>query len=303
MSNMRFVSCCLLSCLLIFCGCELIENLIGTDDMIEFWPRNLVFELEGGTQTVSVTVYTRRWTISGETDWCTVSPSTGGEGRSEITVSVTANDSISERHTTLILLNSRGHDESLSVTQKTYYYPPDEDDDATEAWINGVLWATRNVGEPGTFVATPEEAGMYYQWNRKIGWVSRPLLSSEGDTTWDSSMPSGTTWEKINDPSPVGWRVPTADEFYTLFDTEKVRSEWCNRNGVAGVKYTDNSNGNTIFFPNSSSFIYGGYQFYRSDTYYWSSTQYDSNNAMAFQFNGLSYYDRGFGFRIRSVAD
>jgi len=33
--------------------------------------------------------------------------------------------------------------------------------------INGVKWATRNVAAPGTFAANPQDAGMFYQWNRK----------------------------------------------------------------------------------------------------------------------------------------
>ncbi|MDR1809513.1 MAG: hypothetical protein LBR34_03800, partial [Prevotella sp.] len=59
--------------------------------------------------------------------------------------------------------------------------------------INGVRWATRNVDAPGTFAATPESAGMFYQWNRSLGWSSsNPLVNSNGGTTWDNSAPSGT---------------------------------------------------------------------------------------------------------------
>ncbi len=36
--------------------------------------------------------------------------------------------------------------------------------------INGVLWATRNVDAPGTFAASPESTGMFYQWNSRIAW-------------------------------------------------------------------------------------------------------------------------------------
>jgi len=35
--------------------------------------------------------------------------------------------------------------------------------------INGVTWATRNVDAPGTFVANTKDAGMFYQWNSKVG--------------------------------------------------------------------------------------------------------------------------------------
>ena len=31
--------------------------------------------------------------------------------------------------------------------------------------INGVKWATRNVAAPGKFATSPEDAGMFYQWN------------------------------------------------------------------------------------------------------------------------------------------
>ncbi|MDR1808976.1 MAG: hypothetical protein LBR34_01040, partial [Prevotella sp.] len=59
--------------------------------------------------------------------------------------------------------------------------------------INGVCWATRNVDAPGTFAETPESAGMFYQWNRSLGWSSsNPLVNSNGGTTWDNSAPSGT---------------------------------------------------------------------------------------------------------------
>ena len=37
--------------------------------------------------------------------------------------------------------------------------------------INGVKWATRNLDQPGTFAAKPEDSGMFYQWNRKKAWT------------------------------------------------------------------------------------------------------------------------------------
>ncbi|MDR1197516.1 MAG: hypothetical protein LBK94_00690, partial [Prevotellaceae bacterium] len=47
--------------------------------------------------------------------------------------------------------------------------------------INGVKWAACNVDAPGTFAANPEDAGMFYQWNRKVPW------SSTGDISdWDA---------------------------------------------------------------------------------------------------------------------
>ena len=111
--------------------------------------------------------------------------------------------------------------------------------------INGVKWATRNVAAPGTFAATPEDAGMFYQWNKKKAWA----ITGDEVTDWDNSLPAGDTWAKSNDPSPEGWHVPTDAEIRTLFDDDKVSSEWTARNGVNGCIFTDKATGNSIFLP------------------------------------------------------
>jgi uncharacterized protein (TIGR02145 family) len=176
--------------------------------------------------------------------------------------------------------------------------------------INGVKWATRNVDKPGTFAAKPEDAGMFYQWNRKIGWSSTdPIINSDGGTNWDNSIPTGTTWEKANDPSPEGWRVPTLDEIKTLFDSDKVNLEWTTENGVNGRKFTDKISGNSLFLlaagsrSNSDGMLYetgfGGY--------YWSSTASGDSYAYYLFFSSndtlrISFY-RGIGFNIRAVTE
>jgi len=111
--------------------------------------------------------------------------------------------------------------------------------------INGVRWATRNVDAPGTFVANSQDAGMFYQWNRKIGWrADGPLINSNGGTTWDSSIPSGTTWEKANDPCPSGWRVPTSTELQSL---KNAGSRWITVYFVNGRMYGNSDN--YVFLP------------------------------------------------------
>jgi len=114
--------------------------------------------------------------------------------------------------------------------------------------INGVVWAECNVDAPGTFAAKPEDAGMFYQWNRKIGWSAiDPLVNSIGGHTWDNSLPEGTAeWIATNDPSPAGWRIPTIEEVNSLFNSEKVTNEWTTHNGVNGRKFTDKTTGASI---------------------------------------------------------
>ena len=111
--------------------------------------------------------------------------------------------------------------------------------------INGVKWATRNVDAPGTFTDNPEDTGMFYQWNRKKAWSATGAV-----TDWDTIYPIGTnTWTKANDPSPVGWRVPTLAEIETLLDSDKVSNVWTTQNGVNGRKFTDKVTGAFIFLP------------------------------------------------------
>jgi len=56
--------------------------------------------------------------------------------------------------------------------------------------INGVFWATRNVGTPNTFVNKPADFGMFYQWNRKKSWATTGWI-----TDWDTTMPENSVWE------------------------------------------------------------------------------------------------------------
>jgi len=168
--------------------------------------------------------------------------------------------------------------------------------------INGVKWATRNVDAPGTFAEKPESPGMFYQWNRNIAWASSGSI-----TDWDSSYPNGSVWEKDNDPSPEGWRVPTDEEFRKLLNAEKVDRRSENVNGAFGYRFTDKETGNSIFFPFVGMRIseqYGALS--TANCGYWSSTQDDSHMADAIliiangiiRINGL----RNNGLLVRCVA-
>ena len=171
--------------------------------------------------------------------------------------------------------------------------------------INGVKWATRNVDVPGVFAAKPEDAGRFYQCNRNVAWAAT------GDVTnWDDSYPAGTTWEKSNDPSPAGWRVPTRDEIKKLFDTDKVSNEWGTENGVAGRRFTDKATNKSIFLPAVGLRDHSDGTLSRAGEYgaYWSSTQSGSNIAYAMYFNSDDVHSghfayRSFGLSVRCVAN
>lgn len=172
--------------------------------------------------------------------------------------------------------------------------------------INGVKWATRNVDTPGTFAANPEDAGMIYQWNCKIAW------SATGSVTGRDSSPANDEWEKSNDPSPVGWRVPSLYEIYTLCNVSKVSQKWTTVNGINGIKFTDIASGNSIFLPAA------GYRYGRESTlgnvgsigYYWNRNSMNNSGGaclLLFNSSGVSngnyIGDYELWSSIRSVAE
>ena len=157
-----------------------------------------------------------------------------------------------------------------------------------------------------TFASSPYHPGMFYQWNRKTGW---PAINNI--TGWDATVPEGDSLEKTNDPSPTGWRIPTLAEIQKLCDTGNVTSEWINKNGLTGRKFTDKATGKSIFLPAVgycdgvdgtilSIGSYGGY---------WSSAAYDSDSRLAYYLSfddgnaGWGSSARHCGFNVRSVAD
>jgi uncharacterized protein (TIGR02145 family) len=171
--------------------------------------------------------------------------------------------------------------------------------------INGVKWATRNVGAPGTFATSPESAGMLYQWGSNVGWNSvDPLSATDGNNTWRDLSETGNEWQAAKDPCPSGWRVPTTEEHQSLINSG---SSWTTQNGVTGRIFGSGSN--TLFLPAAGSRYYTGGTLYGTGTLgdYWSSTQDVSFNAYYLSFySGYADWSgsyRRHGFSVRCVQE
>jgi uncharacterized protein (TIGR02145 family) len=138
--------------------------------------------------------------------------------------------------------------------------------------INGVRWASVNVGSPGNFVAGPSYAGMLYQWNRRVGWSSSdPLLSSDGGSDWYKTALTGDSWSAENDPCPMGWRVPSAADFLSLCDTDFVTSD--TSGSPLQCVFTDIASGKSVSFV-AAGFrgnLSGSLSDVGSNGFYWSA--------------------------------
>jgi uncharacterized protein (TIGR02145 family) len=164
--------------------------------------------------------------------------------------------------------------------------------------ISGVRWATRNVDAPGTFAASPEAVGQFYQWGRAQGWSVTGTV-----TGWDSSVPFGiTAWARVDDPCPLGWRMPTSEELRLL---RYVDSRQKTLNGVNGRLFGNAPN--QIFLPSTGWRLeYDGALVNSGiNGYYWSSSRTGSGFAryLGFLRNSvsLSATNRAYGFNIRCV--
>lgn len=115
--------------------------------------------------------------------------------------------------------------------------------------IAGVRWATRNVGETGTFVENPQDPGMLFQWARPTAF---PRIRGI-DENWDRVSTRdfrATEWYAENDPCPPGWRVPTSQEQLSLVRAGYTLVEDWNNTGVGGAVF--GTYPNQIFLPYSA---------------------------------------------------
>ena len=166
--------------------------------------------------TVTVTCNTT-WnaTVNSEAaSWCTLANTTGGQGENPLTVNVAAlsgSGAFESRSRLATITVSTG---KVSATLKVYQ--------GFGEMINGLYWAYCNVGEPGQFSNGPDDPGLLYQYNSRIGYPIEGGVPAGYPTGYVDNGVS--TWTDEQNPSPGGWRVPTAAEIDALVGSDEDKN-------------------------------------------------------------------------------
>jgi hypothetical protein len=143
-----------------------------------------------------------------------------------------------------------------------------EESSSIYEWVDlglpsGLLWASTNVG-----AEKPEDFGLYFAWGetegyegitdeKQFSWEDYKLCggSSSTLTKYNNNSSYGaidtlTTLEQVDDvayQSDKTCRMPTKDDLIEL--TANTTSNFETLNGVNGMRFTSNINGNSIFIP------------------------------------------------------
>lgn len=214
MKNIKYLSIIFIV-MLAFSACNDDSNYVIESNTNEFgvFPVALPVSADGGVYELTITGH-EAWTAelsnsNTTSQWCELS-ATSGDGGQVITLNVQPSNSFVKNRTIIINVSSATKSLKSKVIQETLTLGEDE------VLINGLVWSTKNVGLPGTFVDYVDEVGYLYQFNRKEGWPYSPSDVPSGYPTEYTN--DGTNWTDENNPCPDGWRIPTTQEMVDLWN-------------------------------------------------------------------------------------
>ena len=166
---------------------------------------------------------------------------------------------------------------NVSIISDTAHFTPNGIHSNGHAYVDlglpsGTLWATCNVG-----TSLPEGYGDRYKWGEiqlrhpTIGETIFYLQSSGGTMFKYNTGDTLERLELIDDAAHYrmggGWHIPTREQVEELKGV--TLQEWTQVNGISGMLFISQENGNTIFFPATG---YGNNQEVGTRGYYWTSS-------------------------------
>ena len=114
---------------------------------------------------------------------------------------------------------------------------------------SGVLWCEHNVG-----ASRPEDAGLYFSWGNITGHAagsgynfSAENYAASAGGSLAGDIPVSDAYDMAHHNMGGLWRLPRHSEFFELFSN--CTTEIIEQDGIKGIRYTSNINGNSIFFP------------------------------------------------------
>lgn len=165
---------------------------------------------------------------------------------------------------------------------------------------SGLQWASCNVG-----AERPSDLGLYFSWGNidghridegydftQVVYNSTPAAAIDADLSLDQDA------ARANLDAP--WRMPSESEFQELYDN--CTHIWATMNGVNGILFTSNVNGNTLFFPAAGLYNGSSLNDRGSRGLYWSSTYISAANACYLSFSSSNVSPQNTGLRFIGIS-
>jgi uncharacterized protein (TIGR02145 family) len=184
-----------------------------------------------------------------------------------------------------------------------------------ELLVNGVCWAKSNVDSYNRIQSNPWDLGNFFQWNKpETGWVTSGTVSG-----WNATPDYAATWTNSS-PCPVGWRLPTKQDFQNLISgSNPVGGTWITNqarglpSGVSGKLYGYNTTLCTmddmvgcIFLP-AAGYRNGSGNLVSGDGRYWGMNEVSRTMGAYLQFTNsttlIDGYPKQYAFTARCVMD
>ena len=181
----------------------------------------------------------------------------------------------------------------------------DSDDFVDLGLPSGTKWAKANLG--GT---NPQDLGQYFSWGNITGHAKDSGYDFS-QTTYNGTTGAGlmgglstsSSYDAARSIKGYPWRIPTYDDFLELLSY--CRAQWTTVSGQAGMRFTSNINGNSIFLPAAG--FYNGTTLQNLGTYgyYWAATLNNATSACNLYFYStnavMNSYARYGGMPVRAV--